>query len=168
MTQRLSMGEERGAKILKTLNTTLFCSLERRQQMKKRKEKAHGCFPVGVDKSNRCEMTYEPRGSAVGEALNLFLSPFTSESDIIISSSVRRPSLSRDGGLTSEACGGEVVGTATITVAVSACCEGQVTYPGRCYLPHTQRRFSLSSIFPCGAQIMHRRTKLGLRASITG
>lgn len=63
--------------------------------MEKKREKAHGCFPVGVDKSNRCEMTYEPRGSAVGEALNLFLSQFTSESDIIIFSSVRTRSLSR-------------------------------------------------------------------------
>lgn len=114
-----------------------------------------------MDKSNRCGTTYEARGSAVGEALNLFLSQFTSESDIIISSSVRTLSLSspRDGGLTSEAGGAEVV--ATITVVVSACWEGQVTYPGRCYLPHTHRRFSISSVFPSGAQIMHRRTKLG-------
>lgn len=78
-------GEERGARLLQTINTTLFCSLKQGQSMgKKRRRKACGCFPVGVDKSNRCEMTYEPWGSPVGEALHLFLSQFTSQSDIII------------------------------------------------------------------------------------
>ena len=83
--------EEKGAERLETIKTALFRSPSRTSKKKKeeKNKKSSWLFSCWLDKSNRCKMTYEQWGSAVEEALHLFLSQFTSQSDIIIYCLVR-------------------------------------------------------------------------------